>query len=96
MFTLVIYDISDDNLRLKISEICKNFGLSRIQKSAFFGRQTSSARKELIMKLKNAIAEDGTKRDNIQIFTLDSFSYNSRVIIGSFKIVEEKGVLVYV
>ena len=96
MFTLVIYDISDDGLRLKISEICKNYGLVRIQKSAFLGRQTNSSRKELIAKLRMVMAEEGTERDNVQIFTLDSFSYNSRIIIGTFKLVEEKGVLVYV
>lgn len=96
MFTLVIYDISDDGLRLKISEICKNYGLVRIQKSAFLGKQTNSLRKELVAKLRMIIAEEGTERDNIQIFTLDSFSYNSRVIIGTFKLIEEKGVVVYV
>ncbi|MEM2883233.1 MAG: CRISPR-associated endonuclease Cas2 [Nitrososphaerales archaeon] len=48
MFTLVIYDISDDELRMKVAQACKRFGLVRVQKSAFSGRIRSSLRKELI------------------------------------------------
>lgn len=35
--TLVIYDISDDHDRLKLSELLRDFGLSRIQYSGFKG-----------------------------------------------------------
>ena len=35
--TLVIYDIEDDRIRLKISETCLDYGLVRIQFSAFLG-----------------------------------------------------------
>ena len=45
-YTLVIYDITDDNLRNRVSEVCKDFGLMRIQKSAFLGPQVSSRRRE--------------------------------------------------
>lgn len=49
MMTLVIYDISDDSVRLRIANLCKSFGLNRIQRSAFLGDIPSSRRKELIM-----------------------------------------------
>ncbi|MDW8045651.1 MAG: CRISPR-associated endonuclease Cas2, partial [Nitrososphaerota archaeon] len=32
MQTLIVYDISDDEVRLKVSEACKRFGLARIQR----------------------------------------------------------------
>jgi len=34
---LLIYDISDNSVRTRISDICKDHGLSRLQKSAFLG-----------------------------------------------------------
>ncbi len=37
MLYWVIYDISADDLRLKIANLCKNYGLRRVQKSAFLG-----------------------------------------------------------
>ena len=48
---LVLYDISDDRTRTKISEACKDYGLDRIQFSAFSGRLTRTARDELEMRL---------------------------------------------
>jgi len=44
---LVVYDITDDSLRLKIAEILKDMGLIRIQKSAFIGEMTSQEREDM-------------------------------------------------
>lgn len=79
MMTLVIYDISDDDTRLKVAKICKRFGLSRIQKSAFLGELTSSKRKELTLKLRKTL---GGKRGNIQIFIICRPDFAMREIIG--------------
>ena len=57
MKTLVIYDISEDDVRLRVMEVCKNCGLSHIQKSAFLGPLSSSRRKELIASLRKALGE---------------------------------------
>jgi CRISPR-associated protein Cas2 len=77
--TLVIYDISDDNLRNAVSEVCKNFGLLRIQKSAFIGNLTSSRRKELRDKLKEVL---GDANGNIQLFVICQADMALREIIG--------------
>jgi len=77
--TLVIYDISDDNLRNAVSEVCKNFGLLRIQKSAFMGNLTSSRRKELRDKLKEVL---GDANGNIQLFVICQADMALREIIG--------------
>ena len=37
MLVWVIYDISDDRIRGRIAQICKGYGLYRVQKSAFLG-----------------------------------------------------------
>ncbi|HDI32235.1 MAG TPA: CRISPR-associated endonuclease Cas2 [Thermofilum sp.] len=96
MHVLVIYDISDDGLRFKISELCKDFGLLRIQKSAFLGPLTNSRKRELVSRIRSLISYYGSGNDNVQVFALDSFSLRSRVIIGKVVVEESEGVLLYV
>lgn len=49
--TLVIYDCEKDKVRTKISETCLDYGLERIQFSAFIGRLSRSMREELFLKM---------------------------------------------
>ncbi len=67
MKVLVVYDITDDNLRNKIAEILKDFGLVRIQKSAFIGYLTSEERKDLEKVLSRKSFE---KNDRVDIFPI--------------------------
>lgn len=53
--TLVVYDISDTKVRTKIAESCLDFGLERIQKSAFRGMLNSIDRKELFERLRRLL-----------------------------------------
>ncbi|MEM1548399.1 MAG: CRISPR-associated endonuclease Cas2 [Thermoproteota archaeon] len=91
MKTLVIYDITDDDLRNAISEVCKNFGLSRIQKSAFLGDLVSSSRKELKAKLQRTL---GDAEGNIQIFVLCNACIALREIIGKYVVPPEMGTVI--
>jgi len=67
MKVLVVYDISNDNLRNKVAEILKDFGLMRIQKSAFIGYLTSEERKDLEKILSKKKLEEN---DRIDIFPI--------------------------
>ena len=87
MKTLVIYDITDDNVRLRVSEVCKDFGLCRIQKSAFLGDLTSSRRKELVAALRKAL---GSNKGNIQVFVICEADFVLRVVIGEATVEEEE------
>jgi len=90
--TLVIYDISDDQRRLKVSEACKNFGLARIQRSAFLGSLTPARRKELIAVLRRLISEE---EDNLQVFVICEPDLALRVVLGKeFREEEAEGVLI--
>lgn len=51
-YVLLIYDIPDDKTRHKVSERCKDYGLSRVQYSAFAGDIDRNRREELLMRLK--------------------------------------------
>ncbi|MCD6444952.1 CRISPR-associated endonuclease Cas2 [Candidatus Bathyarchaeota archaeon] len=79
MHTLVIYDIPDDGVRVRVSDLCKRFGLARIQKSAFLGDLSSSVRKELVAALRRVLGErDG----NIQVFVICRADLSLRTVIG--------------
>ena len=55
--TLVIYDIEDDRIRLKISEACLDYGLTRIQYSAFLGTLNRNKREELFLRLTSVLGD---------------------------------------
>ncbi|HXG19984.1 MAG TPA: CRISPR-associated endonuclease Cas2 [Methylomirabilota bacterium] len=56
-YLVVLYDIQIDRLRTKISEACLDYGLERIQFSAFRGKLTRNKREELFLRL-TTILED--------------------------------------
>lgn len=65
MNCIVIYDIVEDKIRNKIADICLDFGLERIQFSAFFGQLSHNQKETLFKKAKRIIGESP---GNIQIF----------------------------
>lgn len=52
---VLIYDIEDDRLRTRVSDICLNYGLERIQFSAFFGKLNRNRRQELSLRLQREV-----------------------------------------
>jgi CRISPR-associated protein Cas2 len=56
--TLVIYDIENDRIRLRISETCLDYGLARIQFSAFLGILNRNKREELFLKLSSILDDN--------------------------------------
>jgi CRISPR-associated protein Cas2 len=67
MQTLVIFDIPDDKIRNKIGDACKDYGLARIQYSAFLGEINHNRRDELRQRLRRTL---GQNPGNIQIYPL--------------------------
>ncbi len=78
MRCLIIYDISHDGTRTKVADACLDYGLQRIQFSAFLGELSWTHQKELVLKIKRRIGKHGA---NIQLFPLDEKSWSSRHII---------------
>lgn len=48
---ILLYDIEEDRVRARVSGVCLDYGLQRIQFSAFFGRLTCDKREELALRL---------------------------------------------
>lgn len=90
MHVLVIYDITPDDARLRIANICKDFGLVRIQKSAFLGVLSSEKRKEMKMRLERAMKD---VKGNVQIFQIPEPYAEMREIIGEVSEYEEEGLV---
>jgi len=84
MIYWVIYDISENGHRLKVSEACKNFGLKRIQKSAFCGIMTKNVAEMLAIRCNEILEET----DCVFIIPACNQCFSSKIIIGEFD--EEK------
>lgn len=67
MITLFIYDISDDRTRYKVAQICQDYGLQRIQYSAFLGRLPDAVEEEFWQKCRRQLGE---REGNLQMFYL--------------------------
>ena len=72
---LLIYDISHDGTRNKIADFCLDYGLARIQYSAFLGQLTSAQQRELLLKIRQRLGDHGA---NIQLFPLDEKAWAAR------------------
>lgn len=58
---VLIYDIENDRLRTRAADICFDYGLERIQFSAFFGRLNRNRRQELALKLRNEVGAESAR-----------------------------------
>lgn len=87
MQCLVIYDISSDRIRGKIADICLDYGLARIQYSAFMGNLSATHQTELYRLLQRAL---GKERGSIQIMPMDERSYSARRLLGGARGTKER------
>ena len=67
MQCLLVYDIPDDRLRTKIADICLDYGLERIQYSAFFGELSRNRQEEIMQKIRRKI---GNKEGVVHLFPI--------------------------
>ena len=67
MLCLVVYDIPDNRVRTKVADICLDYGLQRIQFSAFLGELNRNRQEELLLKIRRKVG----KRDaNVRLFAI--------------------------
>ena len=88
MNCLLVYDIPDDGKRTKIADACLDYGLDRIQFSAFVGRLQRTHQEELMMKIKKIL---GKRAGNIQLFTFCAEDWQKRQIIDQEEPGDQKG-----
>jgi len=78
----VFFDISNDKIRNNVGEICKDYGLVRIQYSGFMGELTKNKREELCLKLKEGI---GNEKAILIVQPLCDKCSESAFILGELK-----------
>jgi CRISPR-associated protein Cas2 len=92
---VVIYDITNDNLRALVAETLKDYGLQRIQYSAFIGSLRRDKLNSLIVDLKNLIKE---LIENVQLYPVCETCFKGRREVGKpkrYELKEEREKIVY-
>jgi len=75
---LVLYDISDDRLRTKVADACLDYGLERVQYSAFVGELGRVHQRELEVRMRELV---GRHTVNIRLIPLDLVTWRRQRII---------------
>ena len=75
MQCLLIYDIPHDGARQKVADACLDFGLQRVQYSAFAGDLSRTHQRALFKEIHTRL---GRRAGNIQLFPLDDASWRGR------------------
>jgi len=76
---ILIYDIADDRLRNKIADVCQDYGLDRVQFSAFQGQLSRSHQQELIAKIRKILREAVGK---VQLVPVGDHEWGQRLEIS--------------
>lgn len=76
MHVLLLYDIVHDGRRAKVADTCLDYGLDRIQYSAFTGELVQTHWQELMLKIK-AILGDTPGR--VQLYVIDEQAWRRRI-----------------
>jgi CRISPR-associated protein Cas2 len=58
---LLVYDIASDRVRAKVADACLDYGLDRIQYSAFAGTLSSNHQRELMRRIR-ALLDDSPNK----------------------------------
>ncbi|VVB71183.1 CRISPR-associated endoribonuclease Cas2 1 [uncultured archaeon] len=87
MDTIIIYDISENSLRTRVSKVLLDYGCIRIQESAFYGILNHNTREKLRLRLEKMMHG---REGNIQFYPLCSKCFSLKESIGEiYKINEE-------
>ena len=89
-FYVVVYDISDNKRRLKISKLMESLGF-RVQGSVFEGYLTNQERNRLVERVNRIIDPD---QDSVRIYLLCNACRSRMVIIGQGKVNHPPGVVI--
>lgn len=76
----VIYDISKNKNRKKVSDICKDYGLERMQKSAFWGTITKNKAEMLTLQAKRFL---DPKTDKLLVVPAGKEDFDKKISIGT-------------
>lgn len=80
MLYWVIYDISENSIRSRISSKCKDYGLKRVQKSAFLGDVSKNKIDMFGIEIKDILKGD---KDCVYIIPSCKSCFGDKIIEGT-------------
>jgi CRISPR-associated protein Cas2 len=92
MDTIIIYDITDDGLRVRVAKALLDYGCIRIQKSAFYGFMNHNVHEKLKLRLDKMMHD---KEGNIQFYPLCAKCFSMKDSIGEIYEIKEEDVEVF-
>jgi CRISPR-associated protein Cas2 len=79
MLVWVIYDISENRIRSRVAKLCKNYGLFRVQKSAFLGDLNRTQSDSLALECEAVVEES----DSVYVFPMCEDCFDNIKLIGA-------------
>lgn len=76
MHVLLVYDIPNDRTRTKVADICADYGLDRVQYSAFLGDLHRVHQEELMEKVTRCV---GRRPCKVSLFPICERDWRSRI-----------------
>jgi CRISPR-associated protein Cas2 len=76
---ILIYDISDDRARAKVATACEDYGLDRIQYSAFYGRLTRNQQEELMMRITKLLRNRPNRPGRVYLIPVGQLEWDKRL-----------------
>jgi CRISPR-associated protein Cas2 len=89
MRILLIYDIVDDRRRTKIADACLDYGLDRVQMSAFTGLLNRSHQEELMLRIDTVL---GDSEGKIHLYPIDQKAWERRLELDTMRTADEEDV----
>ncbi len=86
MHLLLIYDIEHDGTRSKVACACEDYGLDRIQYSAFYGLLSRTHQEELMLRCRRLLHK---RNGNVQLIPVGRAEWDRRILIENKS--EKKG-----
>lgn len=77
MHILLVYDIVNDRQRGKVADACLDYGLDRIQYSAFTGFLSRTHQEELILRIGDIIGDGAA---SVHLYPIDEKAWERRLI----------------
>jgi CRISPR-associated protein Cas2 len=76
MHLFLIYDITNDRVRAKVATACEDYGLDRIQYSAFYGQLNRTHQEELMLKIRRLL---GDETGRVQLIPVGQVEWEKRL-----------------
>lgn len=84
---LVLYDVENDRIRDKLADLCMDYGLVRIQFSAFLGKINRNRRQELSLRIRNLI---GNQSARVRVIPIVEDAFKDMWILDQYRVDADK------